>query len=62
MLPAGVSGCPLGANRSPLVGASLRDAVLNLFGSVVVKIAALPGELILPAGNYAGLVGGGAKP
>jgi hypothetical protein len=43
-LPPGGGGCPLGPFGAPAKGGLLRDAAVNLFGSVTVKMIA-PGEL-----------------
>jgi hypothetical protein len=42
-LPPGGGGCPLGPDGMPLQGGLLREAAVNLFGSVTVKMCA-PGE------------------
>jgi hypothetical protein len=42
-LPPGGGGCPLGPEGMPLKGGLLREAAVNLFGSVIVKMCA-PGE------------------
>jgi hypothetical protein len=39
-LPPGGGGCPLGPDGMPLKGALLREAAVNLFGSVAVKMCA----------------------
>jgi hypothetical protein len=41
-LPAGRAGCPLGPGGTPLQGASMRDAALNHFGYIAVKVASTP--------------------
>jgi hypothetical protein len=42
-LPPGGGGCPMGPEGISLKGGLLREAALNLFGSVTVKMCA-PGE------------------
>jgi hypothetical protein len=42
-LPAGGGGCPVGPDLAPAEAGLLRDAVVNLFGSVTVKLCA-PGR------------------
>lgn len=37
-MPAGGGGCPLGPGGVFLKGAALKDAAVNLFGSVIMKI------------------------
>lgn len=39
-LPPGSFGCPLGDDRTPLTGAPIQDASLNLFGTLTVKLGA----------------------
>jgi hypothetical protein len=45
-IPPGGGGCTLSDDGRPLKGVLMRDAALNLFGSITVKIAGAPGEHI----------------
>lgn len=39
-LPPAGGGCPVGPDGGPLNGAKLKDAAVNLFGSICVKLCA----------------------
>jgi hypothetical protein len=43
-IPPGGGGCPLDDDRMPLKGVLMREAALNLFGSVTVNSAGASGE------------------
>lgn len=43
-MPVGGGDCPVDDNGAPLKGAPVRDAALNMFGSITVRIGSTHGE------------------